>query len=125
MNKDAIKTIGKKQTSREDTLLFKVNEVEGLRETLDKDFSEWSDFDCWKNMSVQQWIFSRALDVHNGKKIDIKCECCEVIDLNQIDIKNISKQKCYGIKSAYMIKNMVDEIVLAKERRKCDGTYST
>ena len=125
MNKVAIKTIGTKQTSRDDSLLFMVNEIEGLIETLDKDFSEWSDFDCWKNMSVQQWIFSRALDVHNGKKIDIKCECCEVIDLNQIDIKNISKQKCYGIKSAYMIKNVVDEIVLAKERRESDGTYST
>ena len=125
MNKDAIKTIGKKQISREDTLVFEVNEVEGLKETLDKDFSEWSDFDCWENTDVQKWIFSRALDVYRGKKIYIKCECCEVIDLNQIDIKNISNQKCYGIKSAYMIKNIVDEIVLAKERRECDGTYST
>ena len=71
MNKIFIKTIGTKQTSRDDSLLFMVNEIEGLIETLDKDFSEWSDFDCWKNMSVQQWIFSRALDVHNGKKIDI------------------------------------------------------
>ena len=30
-----------------------VNEVEGLMETLDKDFLEWSDFDCWENMSSQ------------------------------------------------------------------------
>ena len=125
MNKDAIKTIGKKQTSREDTLLFKVNEVEGLRETLDKDFSEWSDFDCWENMVAQQWIFSRALDVYSGKKIDIKCECCEVIDLNPIEKMNIPYQKCIGIKSTYMIENIVDEIVLAKERRESDGTYST
>ena len=124
MNKDVIKTIGKKQTSREDTLLFKVYEVEGLTETLDKNFSEWADFDCWENMGVQQWIFSRALDVYHGKKIDIKCECCEVIDLNQIDLMNISNQKCCGIKSAYMIENMVDEIVLAKKRRESDGTYS-
>ena len=124
MNKDAIKTLGKKQTLREDTLLFKVNAVEGLTETLDKSFSEWANFDCWENMVAQQWIFSRALDVYHGKKIDIKCECCEVIDLNQIDIKNISNQKCYGIKSAYMIENILDEIVSAKERRECDGTYS-
>ena len=75
-------------------------------------------------MGVQQWIFSRALDVYRGKKIDIKCECCEVIDLNQIEIKNISNQKCFGIKSAYMIENIVDEIVLAKKRRESDGTYS-
>ena len=124
MNKNTIKTIGKKQTSRKDSLLFMVNEVEGLMETLDKDFLEWSDFDCWKNMALQQWIFSRALDVFHGKKIDIKCQCCEFIVLNQIEIKNISNQKCCGIKSSYMIENIVNEIVLAKERRESDGTYS-
>ena len=124
MNRIAINTIGKKQTSRDDSLLFMVNAIEGLMEILDKDFSKWSDFDSWENMVAQQWIFSRALDVYRGKKIDIKCECCEVIDLNQIDIKNISNQKCYGIKSAYMIENIVDEIVLAKERRESDGIYS-
>ena len=64
------------------------------------------------------------MDVYHGKKIDIKCECCEVIDLNQIDIKNISNQKCHGIKSAYMIDKVVSEINLAKERRENDGTYS-
>ena len=125
MNKNSIKTIGKKQISRIDALLFMVNEVEGLMETLDKDFSEWSDFDCWENMSSQQWIFSRALDVYRGKKIDIQCECCEVSVLNQIEIKNISNQKCNGIKSAYMIKNIVDQIVLAKKSRESDGTYSS
>ena len=125
MNTIAIKTIGTKQSSRDDSLLFMINEIEGLIETLDKDFSEWSDFDCWKNMSVQQWIFSRALDVYHGKKIDIKCECCEVIDLNQIEKKNIPYQKCIGIKSRYMIENIVDEVVLAKERRESDGTYSS
>ena len=124
MNKDAIRTIGKKQTSRKDTLLFKVNEIAGLTETLDKNFSEWADFDCWENMGAQQWIFSRALDVYLGKKIDIKCECCEAVDLNQIEIKNMSNQKCFGIKSAYMIENMLDEIVLAKKRRESAGTYS-
>ena len=125
MNKDSIKNIGRKQTSREDTHLFKVNKVEGLRETLDRDFSEWSDFDCWENMVAQQWIFSRALDVYRGKKIDIKCECCEVIDLNPIEQKTISYQKCIGIKSTYMIEKIVNEIFLAKERRESDGTYST
>ena len=123
MNKIPIKTIGKKQPSRDDSLLFMVNEIEGLMETLDKDFSEWSDFDCWENMEAQQWIFSRALNVYHGKKIDIKCACCEFIYLNQIDMKNISNQKCYGIKSAYMIENIVDEIVSAKVRRESDGTY--
>ena len=125
MNQDAIKTIGKNQTSREEAILFMVNRVEGLVDIFDKDFSEWSDFDCWENMGLQQWIFSKALDVYRGKKIDIQCECCEVIDLNQIEIKNISNQKCYGIKSAYMIENIVNEIVLAKEIRESDGTYSS
>ena len=125
MNMIAIMTIGTRQTSRDGSLLFRLDEIEGLIETLDKDFSEWSDFDCWENMGAQQWMFSRALDVYHGKKIDIKCECCEVIDFNQIDIKNISNQKCYGIKSAYIIENIVDEIVSAKERREYDGTYST
>ena len=125
MNQDVINTIGKNQSSREDALLFFVNDVEGLVDTFTRDFSEWSDFDSWENMCAQQWIFSRAMDVYHGKKIDIKCECCTAIDLNQIQIKHISNQKCFGIKSAYMIENVVDEIVSAKERRESDGTYST
>ncbi len=124
MNKIDIKAIGKKQTSREGALLFVVNEVEGLIETLDKDFSEWSDFDCWENITAQQWIFSRAMDVYRGTKIDIKCECCEAIDFNQIERKDISNQQCYGVKSTYMIENVLDEIISAKKRRESDGTYS-
>ena len=127
MKKDSIntiKTIGKKQTSRLETLLFMVNDVEGLVDTLDKSFSEWSDFDSWENIGVQQWIFERAMDVYHGKKIDIKCDCCESIDLIQSESNNILMQKCYGFKSAYMIKKVLDEILLAEVRRKNDGTYS-
>tara|TARA_S200000501_G_scaffold332305_1_gene334950 strand:- start:1063 stop:1440 length:378 start_codon:yes stop_codon:yes gene_type:complete len=124
MTQDAIKIIGKKEKSREEASLFMVNEVEGLVETFDKDFSEWSDFDCWGNMVLQKWIFSRAMDVYHGEKIDIKCDCCEIIDLNQFEKKNESVQKCYGFKSLYMIKKVLDEIVLAKKRRESDGTYS-
>jgi len=127
MKKDSIntiKTIGKKQTSRLETLLFMVNDVEGLVDTLDKNFSEWSDFDSWENIGVQQWIFERAMDVYHGKKIDIKCECCESIDLIQSESNNSLMQKCYGLKSAYMIKKVLDEILLAEVRRKNDGTYS-
>ena len=125
MNQDVIKTIGKNQPKREGTLLFKVSEVEGLVDIFDKNFSKWSDFDSWTNIGVQQWIFSRAMDVYRGKKLDIKCECCESIGFHQFEINNMSSQKCYGIKSAYMIKNIVDEIVLAKEKRESDGTYSS
>ena len=48
MNQDDIKTIGKKQSSRAGAFLFKVAEIEGLIDTFDKDFSEWSDFDFGK-----------------------------------------------------------------------------
>ena len=124
MNQDAIKNIGKKQTPREDALLFKVKEIEGLVENFDKDFSQWSDFDCWESIGLQKWIFSRAMDVYSGKKIDIKCDCCEAINLNPEAIKNISNQKCYGIKSVYVIKNVAEEISIAQKKRESDGTYS-
>ena len=81
-------------------------------------------FDSWESISVQQWIFSRALEVFRGQKIDIKCDCCERIDLIPNDFESIKKEKCFGKKSAYMIEKVVDEIVLAKARRESDGTYS-
>ena len=68
--------------------------------------------------------FLRALEVYRGMKIDIKCDCCQYNDLIPNDFESINKEKCYGKKSAYMIKKIVDEIVLAKERREIDGTYS-
>ena len=124
MSQDLIKTIGKNQPKREGTLLFRVYEVKGLVDIFDKDFSKWSDFDCWTNIRVQQWIFSRAMDVYSGKKLDIKCECCETIEFNQFEVNSISSQKCYGIKSVYMIKKVLDEIVSAKKSRESDGTYT-
>ena len=57
-------------------------------------------------------------------KIDIKCDCCEHNDLIPTDFESIKKQKCYGKKSAFMSKKVVDEIVLAKTRRESDGIYS-
>ena len=88
------------------------------------DFDEWNDFDSWESISVQQWIFSRALEVLRGVKIDIKCDCCEHNDLIVNDSESIKKEKCFGKKSVYMIEQVVDEIVLAKARRESDGTYS-
>ena len=81
-------------------------------------------FDGWESISLQQWIFSRALDVYKGKKISIKCDCCENVGSLQSDFDNIKKENCYGKKCAYMIEKVVDEIVLAKTRRESDGTYS-
>ena len=71
MNHDLINTIGIKQIAREEAHLYQVSDVQGLIDTLDKDISEWSDFDCWENIRVQQWIFERAMDIYKGKKIDI------------------------------------------------------
>ena len=123
MNQDYLKIIGIKDESRKDSYLAYIKQVDGLKVILNKDFDEWSNFDGWESISVQQWIFSRALDVYKGKKIDIKCDCCENVDFLPIDFENIKKEKCYGKKSAYMIKKVVDEIKSAKTRRESDGTY--
>ena len=123
MKQDSIKTIGMKEESREEALLTYLLEVEGLTDILDKDFEEWSNFDGWENIAVQQWIFARALEVYRGKKIDIKCGCCEYVNFLKTDFEKIDKQKCYGIKSSYMIEKVLGEIVLAAAKRESDGTY--
>ena len=124
MNQKSVKTIGIKDKSRKDSHLLYVNKVDGLKRILDMDFDEWTNFDSWESISVQQWIFSRALEVYNGMKIDIKCDCCEHNDLIPNNFESIKKEKCYGKKSAFMIEKVVDEIVLAKEIRENVGTYS-
>ena len=124
MNQNSVKVIGIKDETRKDADLSHLNKVEGLKDIFNRDFIDWSNFDGWESISVQQWIFSKALDVYKGKKIAIKCDCCEYIDYLHSDFDNIKKEKCYGKKSAYMIEKVVDEIVLAKARRESDGTYS-
>ena len=124
MIQDSIKLIGKKQNPRKDSLLASLNEVDGLIATFENDFEVWSDFDNWENIIFQRWVFEKALEVYKGKKIDLKCECCEYSYVSQSDFKNSLKQECYGIKTAYMIEKIVDEIILAKARRETDGTYS-
>ena len=124
MSQNSLKIIGIKDKSRTDAYLAYVDKTDGLKGILNKDFNEWSNFDSWESIAVQQWVFSIALDVYRGKKIDLKCDCCEYIDPLQSNFENIKKEKCYGKKSAYMIKKVVDEIVSAKARRESDGTYS-
>ena len=124
MNQNYVKVLGMYDESRGDAYLFYLNQVEGLKDILNKEFGEWSNFDSWDSISVQQWIFSKALDVFKGKKIAIKCDCCEYVGSLQSDFQNIKIEKCYGKKSAYMIEKVLDEIVLAKARRESDGTYS-
>ena len=124
MNQDSIELIGTEDIKREKTILACLTEVEGLKDILDKDFDEWSDFDGWENLSAQQWVFARALDIYRGKKIDIKCDCC-LFNRYQVNFANIKDQKCFGIKIAFMIANILDEIELAKEKRENNGTYSS
>ena len=124
MNQNSVKIIGIKDESRKDSYLVSLNQADGLKVILNRDFDDWSNFDSWKSISAQQWIFSRAMEIYRGMKIDIKCDCCEYIDFIQNDFENIRKEKCFGKKSAYMIEKVVDEIVLAKARRESDGTYS-
>ena len=125
MKLTSTKAIGIKDKPRKNAYLSYVNQAEGLKDILNRDFHDWSNFDSWESIGVQQWIFARALDVYRGHKIDIKCDCCEYIDFHISDFEEIKKVKCYGKKSAYMILKVVDEIELANAKRKSDGTYST
>ena len=124
MNQNSVKIIGIKDESRKDANLFYVEKADELKVILNSDFDDWSNFDSWESISVQQWIFSRALEVYRGMKIDIKCDCCEYVASLSNNFENIKKEKCIGKKSAYIIEKVVDEIVLAKARRESDGTYS-
>ena len=124
MNQNSVKTIGINDEPRKDAYLLHLNHADGLVDILKRDFDEWSNFDSWESISAQQWIFSRAMEVYKGMKIDIKCDCCEKTDFSPNNFDNIKKEKCFGKKSVYMIEKVVDEIVLAKARRESDGTYS-
>tara|TARA_B100000945_G_scaffold286827_1_gene257983 strand:- start:118 stop:495 length:378 start_codon:yes stop_codon:yes gene_type:complete len=124
MQLTSAKAIGIKDKPRKDASLSYVNHSEGLKDILNRDFHDWSNFDVWESIGVQQWIFARALDVYRGKKIDIKCDCCEHIDSLISDFGEIKKEKCYAKKSVYMIEKVVDEILIAKIKRESDGTYA-
>ena len=124
MKQNSVKVIGIKDESRKVAHLSNVKKEDELKVILSSDFDDWSNFDSWESISAQQWIFSKALDVYKGKKIDIRCDCCEYVDSLPSNFENIKKEKCYGKKSAYMIEKVFDEIVSAKERRDSDGTYS-
>ena len=123
MNQNSPKVLGIKNESRKDAYLSHVNEVEGLKDIFKLGFDEWSDFDSLDSIVIQQWIFCKALDLYIGKKIDIKCDCCEYIDFLSSDFENIKEEKCNGKKSAYMIEKVLKEIVMAKVKREGDGTY--
>tara|TARA_Y100001938_G_scaffold104816_1_gene143046 strand:- start:149 stop:529 length:381 start_codon:yes stop_codon:yes gene_type:complete len=125
MTEDKINNIGFKQSKRKDARLADINKVQGLTKILDQDFESWSNFDTWGNMVCQQWIFTRAMDVYKGKKVDIRCGCCEYVKGLPDDMKSKSMGKdCYGTKTAYMVYKVLDEIKEAKKVRDSDGTYT-
>ena len=56
MNQNYVKIIGIYDEPRKDSYLVNVNQVDGLKSILIRDFNKWSNFDSWESISVQQWI---------------------------------------------------------------------
>ena len=125
MTLETIHIIGRKQNKRKDSYLSELIEINELISILNSDFSLWSNFDAWENMVAQQWVFSLAMKIYNGKKIDLRCNCCDYIYVLSKDFKNRLDDKCIAIKAAYVIERIVDEITIAKANRDNDGTYLT
>tara|TARA_B100001287_G_scaffold22367_1_gene16372 strand:+ start:300 stop:677 length:378 start_codon:yes stop_codon:yes gene_type:complete len=122
---ETIQIIGRKQNKRKNSFLSELNEVKELISILNSDYSVWSDFDSWENMKAQQWVFSLAMKIYNGKNIDLRCNCCDYSYVLSKDFKNRLDDKCIAIKAAYVIEKIVDEIIMAKAKRDSDGTYLT
>ena len=125
MTLETIRIIGRKQSKRENAFLFDLNEVQELISILKSDYSFWSNIDAWGDMVAQQWVFSIAMHIYNGKLIDLRCNCCDFSYVLSKDFKNRLDHKCLAIKAAYVIEKVVDEIILAKAKRDNDGTYLT
>ena len=125
MTFETIRIIGRKQSKRENAFLYDLTEVQELMSILNSDYSLWSNIDAWENMVSQQWVFSVAMNIYNGKNIDLRCNCCDFSYVLSKDFKNRLDHKCFAIKAAYVIEKVVDEIILAKAKRDNDGTYLT
>ena len=52
MNQNFVKIIGINDESRKDSYLVCVNQADGLKDILNRDFDEWSNFDAWESISV-------------------------------------------------------------------------
>ena len=71
MNQNSVKVIGINDQSRNNASIAYINQVEGLKDILNMDFDKWSNFDSWESIAIQQWIFSRALEIYKGKKLSL------------------------------------------------------
>ena len=49
MNQNSVKTIGINDKPRKDSNLVYVNQADGLKGILNRDFDEWSNFDSWES----------------------------------------------------------------------------
>ncbi len=123
MTLETIRIIGRKQNKRKNSYLSELLEVSELISILNSKYALWSNFDAWENMVAQQWVFSIALKIYQGKCIDLRCNCCDYSYVLSKDFKNRINDKCIAIKAAYVIEKIVDEIIIAKANRDTDGTY--
>ena len=78
MNKILLKKLGTKQNSRDDCLLFMVDNIEGLMESFDKNFQNGLILIAGK-IQCTAMDFSRGLNVCDCKKIDIKSETVKLL----------------------------------------------
>jgi len=66
MNQNSVKTIGINDEPRKDSHLVYVNQADGLKGILYRDFDEWSNFDSWEvfqfsiGFFLELWRFSEA-----------------------------------------------------------------
>ena len=125
MNLETIHIIGRKQNKRKNSCLLEIIEIKELVSILNSDYSLWSNFDAWESLVAQQWVFSIAMKIYSGEKIDLRCNCCDYSYVLSKDFKNRLDDNCIAIKAAYVIEKIVDEIIMAKAKRDNDGTYLT
>ena len=52
MNQTSVKTIGINDKPRKDSYLVYLNQVNGLKGILNRDFDDWSNLDIWEIISV-------------------------------------------------------------------------
>ena len=120
MHIDRINIIGFRQSKRVDAKLVDINEVIYLKKFLDKD-NLCDDFYNIANISFQQWIYAKAVDIYNGKKIDFRCTCCAYSKANISEIipsyKNI---KCYGVKIVSLVYKLLDDIEKSQDYKGID-----
>ena len=79
MKQNSVKVIGIKDESRKDAHLSYLEKEDGLKVVLSSDFDDWTNFDSWESISVQQWIFSRALEVSEVRKLILNATVVNII----------------------------------------------